>query len=141
MTPTFKTKTAEYQHVMASEILSDMHMLRDNLELVEYRDERLRALVLTLTSCVAQNKKEPIDISEQWPCDWWQAFKERWFPRWALRRWPVRYKSVELHTHKYQRCCPHIRIKAQGRHLEFIGQDSFDEDCLFDYNKRPWESH
>ena len=23
------------------------------------------------------------------PRDWWEAFKERWFPKWALRRWPV----------------------------------------------------
>jgi len=25
----------------------------------------------------------------EWPADWWQHFKQRWFPRWALRRWPV----------------------------------------------------
>ena len=25
------------------------------------------------------------------PADWWQHFKERWFPAWALMRWPVRY--------------------------------------------------
>jgi len=23
------------------------------------------------------------------PADWWQAFKARWFPAWALRRWPA----------------------------------------------------
>lgn len=27
----------------------------------------------------------------RWPADWWQAFKERWLPAWAKRRWPVRY--------------------------------------------------
>ena len=27
------------------------------------------------------------------PANWWQHVKQRWFPRWALRRWPV------LHTH------------------------------------------
>ena len=26
----------------------------------------------------------------RWPVDWWQAFKERWFPAWAKERWPVR---------------------------------------------------
>jgi len=25
------------------------------------------------------------------PRDWWQAFKARWFPSWALRRWPAQY--------------------------------------------------
>jgi len=27
----------------------------------------------------------------KWPADWWQAFKERWLPAWAKRRWPVQY--------------------------------------------------
>ena len=26
--------------------------------------------------------------------DWWQAFKEQFFPAWALRRWPVRYVTT-----------------------------------------------
>ena len=25
------------------------------------------------------------------PADWWQHFKERWFPGWALKMWPVVY--------------------------------------------------
>jgi len=24
-----------------------------------------------------------------WPADWWQHFKQRFFPSWALKRWPV----------------------------------------------------
>ena len=27
----------------------------------------------------------------KWPADWWQAFKERWYPAWATKRWPVEY--------------------------------------------------
>lgn len=26
------------------------------------------------------------------PSDWWQALRERWWPRWALTRWPVKYR-------------------------------------------------
>ena len=29
-----------------------------------------------------------------YPADWWQAFKARWFPRWLLRRYPVRTATV-----------------------------------------------
>lgn len=32
----------------------------------------------------------------EFPRDWWQAFRQRWFPRWALVRWPVRLCRVEL---------------------------------------------
>lgn len=28
------------------------------------------------------------------PLDWWEHFKERWFPTWALARWPVRYRTL-----------------------------------------------
>lgn len=32
----------------------------------------------------------------RYPRDWWQAFRERWFPRWWLRRWPVAYTVVDV---------------------------------------------
>ena len=28
----------------------------------------------------------------KFPRDWWEAFKERWFPEWARKRWPVVYE-------------------------------------------------
>ena len=35
-------------------------------------------------------------IECRYPADWWQAFKARWFPAWALRRWPVKETVKEL---------------------------------------------
>jgi len=32
----------------------------------------------------------------EWPRDWWQAFKERWYPAWAKRRWPVEYERYVI---------------------------------------------
>ncbi len=32
----------------------------------------------------------------RYPADWWQELKERWFPAWARRRWPVRYGEEML---------------------------------------------
>ncbi len=34
-----------------------------------------------------------------YPADWWQAFKERWFPKWAKRRWPVEYEVRRITLH------------------------------------------
>jgi hypothetical protein len=31
-----------------------------------------------------------------YPRTWWDAFKERWFPKWAKRRWPVDYRRVKI---------------------------------------------
>lgn len=36
-------------------------------------------------------QEEPI---EEIPADWWQHFKLRWFPKWAKKKWPVRYEWV-----------------------------------------------
>ena len=32
------------------------------------------------------------DYTFKAPSDWWEAVKERWFPAWALKRWPVCYR-------------------------------------------------
>lgn len=32
----------------------------------------------------------------QYPCNWIEAVKERWFPKWAKKKWPVRYTVKQL---------------------------------------------
>ena len=48
--------------------------------------------------CVRQSilGRELERIECRYPADWWQAFKARWFPAWALRRWPVKETVKEL---------------------------------------------
>ena len=41
-------------------------------------------------------KQDLDEISAHYPADWWQAFKERWFPALLLARWPVVYTWVML---------------------------------------------
>jgi len=31
-----------------------------------------------------------------WPATWWDAFKERWYPAWAKKKWPVRYNRIHV---------------------------------------------
>jgi hypothetical protein len=42
----------------------------------------------------------------EWPATWWQHVKQRFAPRWALRRWPVRMDRQEIQV--YKSVCPHI---------------------------------
>jgi hypothetical protein len=51
-------------------------------------------LVLRLVQEVYGRQVERVDV--RYPSDWWQAFKERWFPAWAKKRWPVHYKTTAL---------------------------------------------
>ena len=34
----------------------------------------------------------------EFPEDWWQAFKERWFPQWLKKRYPVKYKLIVINA-------------------------------------------
>lgn len=39
------------------------------------------------------------DAIVEYPADWWEAFKDRFFPRWARRLWPVKKTSILVATH------------------------------------------
>ena len=34
----------------------------------------------------------------QYPKDWWQSFKERWFPKKFKKRWPIEYKIIDIYA-------------------------------------------
>lgn len=48
--------------------------------------------------CCRFNKYLPTRelCSYSWPTTWWDAVKARWFPAWALKRWPAVYDGVDL---------------------------------------------
>lgn len=33
----------------------------------------------------------------QWPLNWWEHFKQDWFPEWLLVRFPIKYEIKEIH--------------------------------------------
>ena len=53
---------------------------------VEFTQDRL---VLRLSAYMLEQQVDEQYL--EYPADWWEAVKLRWFPAWALRRWPVRY--------------------------------------------------
>jgi hypothetical protein len=44
------------------------------------------------------------------PEDWWQAFKERWFPKWYLKRNPVKYITKRIEA---KALYPKLRMPSQ----------------------------
>jgi len=64
----------------------------DNVELTSKYDDILQALVLELRAYLASERLSGI----KYPKDWWQAFKERWFPKWLLKRYPVQYHEAHV---------------------------------------------
>jgi len=47
------------------------------------------------------------DIHIEYPRDWWQAFKERWFPKWLIAKYPVIKK---YHTLRRNIVYPKLKI-------------------------------
>lgn len=57
------------------------------------------------------------DREVRYPADWWQAFKGRWFPRWLLRRFPVRETVVRMEA---KALYPQIAWPAEARLCQSI---------------------
>lgn len=50
-------------------------------------NEEVETLCVRLMTRVYSERIGNVAVS--CPTDWWQHFKQRWFPGWALKRWPV----------------------------------------------------
>ena len=105
----------------------DLDLLGPNAKLAYYRN-LMGELVYQLTTLFL-SREERVDIDERWPADWIEAVKERWAPAWFLRRWPVRYRTLSVHRVIPVNICPHIAVRENQRHLEFIlyGPTTLDE--------------
>lgn len=61
----------------------------------------------------------------QYPADWKEAFKERWFPKWLLKRYPVKYTYIEM---KAVQLYPKIQLpNGYGPCIEVVKWNGFEE--------------
>ena len=105
----FKRYVAEKIHLTSSESITYPEMIGDSRLITTRSASIANMLVFNLDTYVVGMPEERIDIDEQWPDGWFQAFKERWFPHFLRRFWPIKYKSISIHTAIYGKICPHIR--------------------------------
>lgn len=57
-------------------------------------DEFARGIRATITGYIWSEKLGKHKVS--YPRDWWEALKQRFAPRWLLRKWPVQFTIVVL---------------------------------------------
>ncbi len=84
-------------------------------------------VVVELESYLHGIEDVPILIKKQWPKTWWEHFKERWFPKWALKKWPVQYDIIWINERRFKRVCPHLQKENQSRHLKWLVTGDNDE--------------
>lgn len=53
------------------------------------------------------------------PADWWQALKVRFAPRWFLKRWPARLKTV---TFDAKALVPELKVLAERHIVAYFGE-------------------
>lgn len=56
-----------------------------------FMDTAMNTAFARLTRDLPYSVRGSIEV----PADWWEAFKDRWFPAWARHRWPVMWKVYE----------------------------------------------
>lgn len=84
-----------------------------------YIDHAIDATVLQISVGLHGMVKERVVVKEKWPETWWEAVKDRWFPKWAKTRWPVAYRTIDIDQKIYGPLCPHLFSEPHKTHLEW----------------------
>lgn len=107
-------------------------------------DHASRDMIFKLKAYVLSNRTEEkpslfrvhgnVEFTYSEPSSWWQHLKQDLFPKWALKRFPVRMvdkkeqrrvtlKAMQTLVTNYY-CCPHANIPWNGRdakiHIDFL---------------------
>ena len=98
-----------------------VNMLRNgDATLEEYMARRLLLHHRTWVRGGAEREKIKVDV--RWPADWWQAVRERWAPKWWLKRHPVRYHEVHVDRWAFAAVCPHLETDGREVHLDWLAR-------------------
>lgn len=74
-------------------------------------EREARVLKMKLRDFVWSEPQRKHEIFAAYPDTWWQHFKRDYFPEWALRRWPVRYRR-ETATFDIRVIYPDLKISV-----------------------------
>lgn len=67
-------------------------------------------------------KHKTLDTA-RWPRDWWESFKERWFPKLLLKKFPVIYTEK---TYDAYAIFPNLKLEMPGQHAIMYLQSTTD---------------
>ena len=110
--------------VYATSVMDDYPGLAHNMEMrVNQTHDHINRCVIFLKSWMLDGHKvvRKEDRMVRFPSSPWQFFKQRYFPEWALERWPVQ-ETAETFTvaehHHY--ICPHMVVDERDKHIMFM---------------------
>jgi hypothetical protein len=74
-----------HEQFIATRVISRRDLINGDLNVII--PHNMDALVLQLNGMLLG--ETIFEETVEYPRDWWQAFKQRWFPRWLRARFPV----------------------------------------------------
>jgi hypothetical protein len=83
-----------------------------NIDIRAVTDDVSNEMALEMSAYLAAREQTTLKSYRYIPKTWWDHLKERWFPRWALHRWPVQRERLEL-LRCYYRTCHHLPFDPQ----------------------------
>lgn len=103
-------------HYLVERVVSEEMLSRLQIEMSQ--NYELENVVVRVTRKIATwRANETLVI--QYPANWWQSFKQRFFPQWALKRWPV---LLTTHTYRAVAYLPTIPVpNPRDRELAMYG--------------------
>ena len=115
---TFSTLKFAIRHMINNELLSDCKVYDTQLESI-MRDETWFQIVVFLQSELLE------EITVRHPADWWQSFKEHWFPGWILKLYPVHYHTIHIQASAFNHKV-HEVLQQKGWAPALIMRDQYD---------------
>jgi hypothetical protein len=95
-----------------------------NAEISKYMDYMTDGLIFRFRSYLAGAKHESTHVEQtiKVPLSWWDHVKERFAPKWFLKRWPTQYRTIEVkRVVTITNICPHIEVPHDDRrHFEVL---------------------
>jgi len=78
--------------------------IQKDISTIETQIDQIRDDVIITANLRVYGKEicKPQILNIKYPIDWWQAFKERWFPKLILSRYPVKYNHVNHVVKKWK---------------------------------------
>lgn len=114
---TFKLKKIVTQRIIDQSLMTSP----DRVEVESLIDDAGDGIIRVLLTVATQEEQ-----LAEFPADWWQFFKERWFPQWLLRRYPVKKKQIWA-IHKYPELdVPTSFLGREFVHLRVISQEEIE---------------
>jgi hypothetical protein len=100
----------------------DIHNLTTHI----YDDPMLNAKIVQIVRRIASEKLEEIEVRAEatieYPATWWEHFKERWYPEWLKRKFPVKYDlKTETNITKADVMAfyPNVSLPEHAHYIQF----------------------